>query len=93
MIVERLITQNNVVYFTTNLQKEIIQEATKQLQKVIQTILELYTEPKRETVINSKPTKHYSETIRNQLKLPKARKFYSEIFSTNFALTLLKYRT
>lgn len=61
MIVKRFITQNKVVYFTTNQQKEIIQKATKRLRKVIQTILELYTEPKKKIKQikkqkNSKPT-------------------------------------
>lgn len=61
MIVKRFITQNKVVYFTTNQQKEIIQKATKRLRKVIQTILELYTQPKKKDKTdlktkNSKPT-------------------------------------
>lgn len=60
MIVERLITQNKVVYFTTNLQKEIIQKATKRLRKVIHKLFWKYTPNQQKktkiTVKNSKPT-------------------------------------
>lgn len=57
MIVKRFITQNKVVYFTTNQQKEIIQKATKRLRNVIQTILELYTEPKKKDKTDLKTKK------------------------------------